>query len=77
MEATKFIVGRKYYMRSACNYDCMWKYTVVDRTAKTVTLEDDNGKMIKCRLSEYDGAERCKPLGSYSMAPVLRADKLC
>jgi hypothetical protein len=43
-----------------------------------------NGKtktdIITCRinkgLSEFSGAESVKPLGSYSMCPILSADKL-
>jgi hypothetical protein len=63
-------------MRSACDHDCVWSYTVTDRTAQTVTLSDGK-KIIKCRivkqLSEYRGAETVRPLGQYSMCPLLSA----
>jgi hypothetical protein len=82
----KFKVGNQYSMRSACNHECVWTYKVLARTACTVTLAQvmSNGKtktdIITCRinkgLSEFSGAESVKPLGSYSMCPILSADKL-
>lgn len=72
----KFEIGKTYSMRSACDHDCVWSYTVTDRTAQTVTLSDGK-KIIKCRivkqLSEYRGAETVRPLGQYSMCPLLSA----
>ena len=79
----QFEVGKKYSMRSACNYDCVWTYVVVDRTASTIVLQQVmNGESrgdkarfrIKKQWSEYVGAECVQPLGSHSMAPVLSAD---
>ena len=35
---TKFEVGQRYEMRSPCNYDCVWEYTVTKRTEKSVWL---------------------------------------
>ena len=72
----KFEVGQPYMMRSACDHECIWAYTVTARTASTVTLNDGK-KIIKCRInkkaSEYCGAETVYPLGTYSMAPALHA----
>ena len=82
-EIKKFKVGNQYSMRSACNHECVWTYKVLARTACTVTLAQvmSNGKtkadIITCRinkgLSEFSGAESVKPLGSYSMCPILSA----
>lgn len=73
---TEFEVGKTYSMRSACDHECVWTYTVVSRTAQTVTLTDGSDT-IKCRInakiSTYRGAETVFPLGRYSMAPVLSA----
>lgn len=73
----KFEIGKKYSMRSACDHNCIWSYTVVARTACTITLEDESGKTRKCRVSkaytEYNKAETVLPLGQYSMCPVLSA----
>ena len=73
---TKFEIGKTYSMKSACDHNCIWTYTVTERTEKTVTLTD--GKTtIKRRiikgLSEMNQTECVLPLGNYSMAPVLRA----
>lgn len=70
----KFEVGKSYNMRSACDHNCVWAYTVIARTNSTITITD--GKETKtCRvvkgLSEV--RETIKPLGNYSMCPLLRA----
>lgn len=72
----KFETGKTYSMRSACDHECVWKYTVKARTAQTVTLVDEKGKEIKCRIS-LCGEEMVRPLGKYSMCPILRASRVC
>ena len=73
---TKFEIGKTYSMRSVCDHDCVWTYTVTARTAQTITISDDK-KSQKCRiikrLSEYRNAESVYPLGQYSMCPILSA----
>lgn len=73
----KFEEGKRYEMRSICDHNCVWSYTVKARTAAMVTLLDENGKEIKCRInkqiSELNNTETVYPLGRYSMAPALRA----
>lgn len=73
----KFEIGNTYSMRSACDHECVWTYTVTERTAQTITISD--GKVSKkCRISkdvsEYRNAETVYPLGKYSMCPMLSAD---
>jgi hypothetical protein len=73
-----FEIGKAYSMRSACDHECVWTYKVIARTASTLTITD--GKETKtCRInkkySEYRNAETIFPLGKYSMAPTLSADK--
>lgn len=74
---TKFETGRSYSMRSACDHECVWRYTVKARTAQMITLADEKGREIKCRIckqvSEWNKAETVYPLGRYSMAPSLTA----
>ena len=74
----KFEVGGSYSVRSICNHDCVWTYTVIKRTACTVTLEE-KGEIITCRInkktSEYAGTEAVYPKGHYSMCPILTAGK--
>lgn len=72
----QFEIGKTYSTRSICDHECVWNFTVVKRTASTITITD--GKETKtCRivknLSEYDGRETVRPLGNYSMCPLLRA----
>lgn len=75
-----FEIGKTYYMFSVCNSDCVWKYTVIARTKSTVTLKDEDGKItvkrIAKKVSEYFNVETIHPLGVYSMAPSLTADRL-
>lgn len=72
----QFEVGKTYSMTSICNHECVWTYTVVARTAHTVTLSDGE-KVITRRVaknpSAWCGRECVYPLGTYSLAPVLRA----
>lgn len=72
----KFEIGKQYSMTSPCDHNCVWSYTVINRTASTITITD--GKETKtCRivkqLSEYRGTETVRPLGNYSMCPLLSA----
>lgn len=73
----KFEIGREYSMRSICDHECVWTYTVVDRTEKTITITDGK-ETKKCRISakisEYRDAETVLPLGKYSMCPMLSAN---
>ena len=72
----KFEIGKTYSMRSIGDHECIWSYTVTERTASTITITDGE-KTKTCRivkqLSEYRGAETVRPLGNYSMCPLLSA----
>jgi hypothetical protein len=68
-----FLVGETYATRSACNHDCIFRFTVIKRTAKFVTLDD--GHSVERRgvyLDDY-GVEHCKPNGTYSMCAIIDA----
>nr|DAQ11691.1 MAG TPA: hypothetical protein [Caudoviricetes sp.] len=72
----RFEIGSTYSMRSVCDHNCIWSYTVTERTAQTITVTD--GKEIKKlriskKYSQYRDAETVFPLGQYSMAPMLTA----
>jgi len=69
---TKFEAGRTYWTRSVVDHDHVIRVTVAKRTAKTITTTA--GKTL--RVSVYDGVEQVKPWGSYSMAPIVRADRV-
>jgi hypothetical protein len=66
---TTFQIGKTYTARSACDHNCIFTVTVARRTAKTITTS--SGKTL--RIGQYDGAEFVRPLGTYSMAPIVRA----
>ena len=69
---SKFEAGKTYQTRSVCDADCIIKVAVVARTAKTVKTAE--GKTL--RVSEWNGVEQVKPWGSYSMAPIVSADRV-
>lgn len=72
----RFIIKRTYFMRSVCDYNCIWNCKVINRTAKFVKLKVDGEKeIVRCKVFEYEGVEYCYPLGKYSMAPMLTAEK--
>jgi len=64
-----FQSGKTYTGRSVCDYDCMFSITVKARTAKTIKTSD--GKTF--RIGMHDGCEFVRPMGNYSMAPIIRA----
>ena len=76
----KFEIGKTYSMRSACDHNCIWVYTVISRTKATITIKSDDGKTKTCRISkqisEWRKAEAVLPLGRYSMNPILSADNV-
>ena len=75
-----FEINKTYECRSIGDWDCVWHYTVVSRTAKTITVLSDKGETRKLRIikgaSEMLNAECVYPLGKYSMCPILSADKI-
>ncbi len=70
-----FVVGTQYRATSVCDSNCHWDYTVQRRTAKSVWLLGADGEVIMRRVSVYMGVEQVNPKGSYSMAPILGADR--
>lgn len=75
---TKFEVGKTYTTRSACDYDCIFRFTVLSRTAKRVTFEGRNGETNTRGVYTNDyapGVEHCKPHGTHSMCAIISADK--
>jgi len=71
MTLTTFTPGATYWTRSACDHDCIFRITVAKRTAKTITTT--SGKRLGIKV--WFGVETVKPLGSYSMAPNIGADR--
>ena len=71
----QFQVDRTYATRSICDYDCIYSFTILARTAKTVTTQI-HGKTVRRGLSFWNGVEQFKPFGSYSMCAIVGADDI-
>jgi hypothetical protein len=74
MNTNTFQAGRTYYGRSVCDHDCVITVEVISRTAKTIKAKTARGVQT-FRVSEYNGTEQVRPWGSYSMAPIVGADR--
>lgn len=72
---TRFEIGQEVSARSACDYDCIFRFTVVSRTAKFVTFRYFD-QLKKVAIREYRGVEYAYPLGLHSMAPSVYADRV-
>ena len=70
-----FEVGKTYSARSACNYDCVWTFEVIKRTAKFITLHEEGGDTMRVGVRSHDGEEWASPFGTYSMSPVISAGR--
>ena len=70
---TDFKIGRIYEARSICDYDTIFSFRILSRTAKTVTV-NVHGKIVRRGISLWNGIEQFKPFGSYSMCTVISAD---
>jgi len=71
----KFITGNTYQTRSIGDYNCIIRMEVLSRTEKTIKT-NALGKTKTLRIKMYNGVEFVKPWGSYSMCPVITAEKL-
>lgn len=80
----KFEVGKRYSMFSPCDMNCTWEYEVIKRTAKMITLKpiedarllpENREKIRRVKILTDCGCdEECaRPLGRYSMSPLLCA----
>jgi hypothetical protein len=71
---TKFIPGHTYIGRSPYSDHAIVVH-VMRRTAMTIRGMIE-GKWKVFRITEHDGVETIKPWGSYSMAPIVSADRV-
>ena len=70
--AAIFTVGQKLSDRSACDWDCVFRATVIKRTAKRVTLDIGCGEIKTVGIfTDHHGNEACFPFGRYSMASIF------
>lgn len=73
-EITKFEIGKTYATRSACDYDCIFDFEILDRTEKMVKIKVW-GEIKRRKVYVYDGVESFRPHGTHSMCAIIRADK--
>lgn len=71
----QFEAGKTYQGRFICDYDSKIILTVVSRTAHTMKAKVDREPVKTLRIGEFNDTETVRPLGRYSMAPVISADK--
>jgi hypothetical protein len=74
-EIVRFKAGKTYQCRSLCDWDTIVSFVVVSRTAKMLTIRERGIKPYRRGIFVLDGVEKCKPHGTYSMCPVISADR--
>ena len=74
----KFEIGKEYFDRSACNYDCIFTIKIIKRTEKTVTFER-HGKTRRAKLFCDDRGEYIIPdrYGRPVVSVVLFDERVC
>ncbi len=71
-----FEVGKTYNVRWPGDATMVTPQTVTARTAKFITIRDINGEPTRVGVKVSDGVEWALPYGRYSLAPVLRANRV-
>lgn len=70
----KFEIGKTYITRSVCDYDCIFYFTVISRTEKFVTGQDQYGEVMRRKVKVDEKGIEWFLDGNYSMAPCFVAD---
>lgn len=71
----EFKPGTKYSTRLISDSQAIIEVHVQKRTAKTIIARVD-GQTKTLRIFMHDGVECVRPLGNYSMAPIVRASSI-
>jgi len=71
----RFEIGVTYYTRSICDHDCVMEFEVLSRTNKTIVISSNITGVKRVTVYEFKDSENAMPLGRYSMAPVIIADR--
>ena len=73
----KFETNKTYYCSSVCDSECIWKYKIIKRTAKTITIQEiGKSEISRRKINIWDNQETVMPMGNYSMAPSLKAERI-
>jgi hypothetical protein len=73
---SKFQVNKTYATRSIGDHNCIYSFTILSRTEKTVTVKGtliDKTARRGLSIGRYDDAEQFKPFGTHSMCAVISA----
>lgn len=77
MAIQAFKPNTTYACRSIGDHNCIWSFVVVRRTAKCIWIQEDGKTTVERRgIYVYDDIEKIRPFGTYSLCPVLSADKI-
>jgi hypothetical protein len=71
---SKFQVGQIISARSACDWECIFEWEVIARTEKMMTVKY-HGETKRVGIKVRNGVETAQPFGSYSMSPMVFADR--
>lgn len=72
---TQFETGKTYTMRFIGDSDLKVPVEILKRTKKFVTIKISNEAPVRVGVYEYDGSEKARPYGTYSMCPSISADR--
>ena len=79
VSVTRFEVGKKYKHGYIGDSNLFTTYKVVNRTKCFIHIEptspNDPDPIKKVKTYNYKGVEHCRPDGTYSMCPILSAEK--
>ena len=74
-EIKTFEIDKTYTFRFIGDADSCVPVKILKRTAKFVTVQVRNEEPTRCKVKIWNGSESCYPLGTYSMCPILSADR--
>lgn len=66
---TNFKIGKTYNSVKTGNFVCL------KRTSKRVTIKNELNEIKTVGIYINNNSECARPMGNYSMAPVIRADR--
>jgi hypothetical protein len=72
MTTTTFQISTSY---DTGRSDYVWTYTVTARTSKFITIVDEYGEIARVGVRISRDTEYALPMGSFSQAPVISADR--
>ena len=75
-QTATFTPGTTYKMLWAGNADALTLCRCINRTAKFVSFDVDGYMSVRVAIRMTDDGESALPMGSYSMAPCVKAKRV-